>query len=290
MKTDSLETFLLTVDTGSMAEAARRLDMTAAAVAQQLHSLESEIGTALVKRVGRTVRVTEAGHRLLERVRSLVRDVNNLKALATIEEVSGELRLGSVNTAMDFLVPEAVARLLAAYPNLKIHIRSGSSFELFEAVRQEQVDLAVCVNPQFVLPKTYVWRVLHEEPLVALASKEFAGQEAHELLRTLPFIRYDRNHWGGQQVDRYLRAAGITPNERIELSKITTITTLVGRGLGIALVPSVVMPPDVKSRIAILPLPLPHKPRQLGVLWQRASIHEKLIRIFVKQIRSLTVL
>ncbi|MDR1709724.1 MAG: LysR family transcriptional regulator [Candidatus Accumulibacter sp.] len=289
MKTDFLETFLLTADTGSMAEAARRLDMTAAAVARQLRSLESEIGAPLVRRAGKTVRVTEAGHRLLERSRALVLEVGRLKALANLDEIGGELRLGSINTAMDFLVPETVARLLAAHPGLRIHIRSALSAELFEAVRQEQVDAAVCLYPQFALPKTFVWRLLREESLVALAPARFAGRDPHELLREQPFIRYDRNQWGGQQVDRYLRAAGIAPRERIELSKVMTIVTLVARGLGVAIVPHVIMPPDIRPQIVVLPLPLPHKPRQLGVLWRRASIREKLIRAFVGQIKSLSL-
>ena len=72
MKTSALQAFLLTVDTGSMAEASRRLNITAAAVAQQIHSLENEIGVELVMRAGKTVRPTEAGHRILARSRAFL--------------------------------------------------------------------------------------------------------------------------------------------------------------------------------------------------------------------------
>ena len=105
MKLVFLQTFLLTVDTGSMAEAARRLDMTAAAVAQQLRSLENDIGARLVRRVGKTVRPTDAGHRIIERARALVHDAAHMKALANLEDTSGELRIGAINTAMSFLIP-----------------------------------------------------------------------------------------------------------------------------------------------------------------------------------------
>jgi DNA-binding transcriptional LysR family regulator len=287
MRTNFLNAFLLTVDTGSMAEAARRLDVTAAAVAQQIRSLEAEMGIALVTRAGKTVRPTEAGHRVLERARALVRDAVNLKALANQDEMSGELRIGSINTALNFLLPDVLASLSEVYPDLRFYIQSALSSELFDAVQRGELDAAVCLHPQFVLPKTCGWQLLREEQLIALAPLRCTGRDPHELLRTMPFIRYDRNQWGGQQADRYLRKVGIVPQERFELSHLNAIITLVGRGLGVALVPDAVMPPGTMSNVAKLPLPIRTQPRQLGILWQRSSIHEKLIRIFVDQAKRL---
>lgn len=283
MKTDFLRAFLMTVDTGSMAEASRRLNITAAAVAQQIKSLEGEIGVALVTRVGKTVRPTEAGHRIIDRARTLIQDSANLKALANLGEVSGELRLGSINTAVESLVPEVVAQLVGIYPDLKFHIKPALSSELFNEVQSGEIDAAVCLHPMFGLPKTLMWRQLREEKLIALAPLELAGRDPHELLRTMPFIRFDRKQWGGQQVDNYLRITNIAPRERIELSHLTAIATLVGRGVGVALVPDTVMPTTITARIVRLQLPVATRPRQLGILWQRSSIHGKLINLFVNQ-------
>lgn len=287
MKTSFLQAFLLTVDTGSMAEASRRLNITAAAVAQQINSLENEIGVELVTRVGKTVRPTEAGYRILDRCRALLHDTANLKAIANLGEISGELRLGSINTAVESLVPEVIAQLVSNYPDLKFHIKSALSSELFDAVQHGDLDAAVCLHPQFSLPKTLVWQQLREEKLIAIVPLEMADHEPHELFKTMPFIRFDRKQWGGQQVDLYLQKANIIPRERVEISHLSAIATLVGRGLGVALVPDTVMPLSATSRVARLPLPLETKPRQLGILWQRSSIHGKLIDIFVNQAKIL---
>ena len=56
-----------------MAAAARLLNITPAAVAQQIRTLERQIGTPLIARAGRTVSVTEAGARILERARDILR-------------------------------------------------------------------------------------------------------------------------------------------------------------------------------------------------------------------------
>src|SRR5262249_22433959 len=91
-----LETFLAVVDRGSMAEVARRLNLTPAAVAQRLRALETEMGIALVVRSGHTVRPTDAGAAIVERVRKLVKDARDVKSLATSDVPAGELRLGAI--------------------------------------------------------------------------------------------------------------------------------------------------------------------------------------------------
>ena len=85
MDTRFLETFLMTVDNGSIAEAARRLNLTAAAVAKRIRALESEIGTVLVSRSGRTIRPTEAGVAIVQRARHFVSEARDFKSIAATE-------------------------------------------------------------------------------------------------------------------------------------------------------------------------------------------------------------
>jgi DNA-binding transcriptional LysR family regulator len=146
--TQFLHSFLLTVDAGSMSEAARRLDLTPAAVAQQIRALERELGTPLLARAGRTVGPTEAGHRLAERSRALLREFGNLKAAVNEEVATGELRIGAINTALLSLVPAALARFSNAHPQVRVMIQSGSSAELFEGVQRGDLDAAICLRPR----------------------------------------------------------------------------------------------------------------------------------------------
>ena len=94
MDTRFLESFVMVVEHGSVAEAARRLNLTAAAVAQRLRALENDIGTTLVARSGRTVRATEAGAAVLAQAQSLLREVRDLRTLANEQNFAGELSLG----------------------------------------------------------------------------------------------------------------------------------------------------------------------------------------------------
>src|SRR5690242_12157998 len=100
MDTKFLESFLIVAECGSVAEAARRLNMTPAAVAQRIRALETELGQVLVSRVGRTVRPTAAGLAVQRHGPVLVRTARDLRAIAAGDLPSGQLRLGATATAM----------------------------------------------------------------------------------------------------------------------------------------------------------------------------------------------
>ncbi|AGU51097.1 transcriptional regulator, LysR family [Variovorax paradoxus B4] len=288
METAYLQSFLLVVESGSMSEAARRLDLTPAAVAQQIRTLERELGAPLLARAGRTVQPTEAGHQLVQRARNLLREVGDIKALLGSDAAGGELLVGTINTAIHSLLPDILARFVKTHPGVKVFLQSGTTATLYKAVQQGDLDAAVCLYPPYVLAKTFDWSLLREEPLVLLAPSRLARRDPHELLRTSPLIRYDRNLGGGKQADRYLRTAGIVPQERFELSSLLAIAMMVDRGLGVSLVPDIASPLLDGQRVAKIALPLPSEPRRFGVLWQRASPRLRLIQGLVDSARMVT--
>ena len=268
-----------------MAAAARILDITPAAVAQQIRTLEREIGVALIGRVGRTVSVTEEGARILQKARELLRGVSDLRSIANEGAVSGELRLGACPTALAGMLPDVLARMVAAFPHINVFIQPGFSAELYRAVEQGDLDAAIVLQAPYELPKTCEWRLLREEPLVVLAPEALADRDPHELLATQPLIRYDRHQWGGRLADGYLRDAGIAPIERFELNALNAIAVMVDRGLGVSLVPDWARPWPEGLRVVRLPVPLPHEPRRIGLVWSRSSVRARLVRVLLEESR-----
>jgi DNA-binding transcriptional LysR family regulator len=197
MDTKFLNTFIEVVDSGSMAAAARKLNITPAAVAQQIRILERQLDAQLIKRAGRTVAVTEAGSRILERSRALLADVTDLHTVAVDNSIGGELRIGAGGTALTGIVPDILARTVKKFPKISIYIRTTLSIELHRAVEKNDLDAAFVLEAPFVLHKACCWQVLREETLVLLTPKHLAHRDAHELLSTQPLIRYDRKGWGG---------------------------------------------------------------------------------------------
>ncbi|MCJ0761648.1 LysR family transcriptional regulator [Variovorax terrae] len=278
-----LETFLLVAELGSIAEAARRLDLTPATVAQRLSALEATIGSKLVLRSGRTVRPTVAGLRVLPRAHAVLRELRDLKSAASETALpAGPLRLGATPTALTGIVPGVLKRWVEAYPQIEIYIEPGATTALHSRVMDGELDAAILVQPQFELPKTAAWHTLRREPLVLLTPSSLRVTDVLQTLAREPFIRYDRHVIGGRMADEYLSRKGIHPQVRFELDGIENIARLVAEGLGVSVLPDWPVVGLPSQAVAKWPLPRPRPVRTVGVLWLQATVRAPLVKAFVR--------
>lgn len=284
MDTRFLESFVAVVEFGSMAEAGRRLNLTAAGVAQRVRVLEADVGAALVKRVGRRVHPTDAGLAVFARARVLLQDVRALRQVAMTGTQLGELRLGAVSTAMTGILPKAMQGLQKTHPTVNIFVAPGTSMDLYERVLSGDLDAAIIVSPPFRLPKTCDWQLIRTEPLLLIRARALAPAEPRELLSTQPFIRYDRNHWGGRLAENYLRHCGIVPEERFELDALEAIAVMVDSGIGISLVPDWAPPWPASVDLVRTVIPGAAFARHIGLVWTRASSSLRTIEALLNQL------
>ena len=281
MDTRFLETFVTIADCGSIAEAARRLNLTPAALAQRLRALEADLGHSLVQRVGRTVQPTQSGLAVLRHAQAVIDGARDLRAIAADDQPAGQLRLGATASALTGLLPEVIEHLAARYPRLDYFIQPGASVDLYHGVLAGDLDAAVIVQPQFAMPKSTGWLTMRREPLVLIARQGMALDDPKQTLQTQPFIRYDRNQWGGQIVDRWLRQNGIKVREWLELDALDAIAALVSRGLGVAIVPD--WAPPWPAGLALEKRILPGGAmRQTGVVWNLSGARIAAVRAFVE--------
>src|SRR5712672_3368406 len=263
MDTRFLETFLMAVDNGSIAEAARRLNLTPAAVAKRIHILESEMGAVLFARSGRTIRPTEAAMAIVERARHVLGEVRDFTSIAATDRLTGELRVGAYQSALSGMLPDILALMKEKYPQIQVRLTRGISAELYRKVLDgDDLDAAIIAEPPFAIPKSCDWRLLREEP----------------------FIRLDRNLWPGRLVDSYLRQVGIRPREFFEIDGAEAIAVMVDRGLGVSLMPDWAPPWPEGLSLAKLPVPDASSfARRVGLVWARASLRLRLVHAFLEQ-------
>jgi len=278
-----LECFVQVVERGSIAEAARYLDMPPASLAQRLKALEASLGGPLVMRAGRTVRPTVAGDRILPYARRILAETRDMRSAASSTDLpQGPLRLGATPSSLAGILPRVLQDWAARHPQIEIYIEPGATATLYEHLMDGELDAAVLVHPRFALPKTCGWRSLRDEKLVLLAPR---GQKVTDVLATAaqqPFIRYDRNAVAGRMADDYLKSHGIRPRVRFELDGIAPIVQMVASGLGVSVLPD--SPPHGGGEPGLrrwpLPAPCPH--RTVGVLWQRSTVRSRLAEAFVQ--------
>jgi DNA-binding transcriptional LysR family regulator len=281
MESRFLETFIMVADSGSIAETARRLNITAAGVAQRIRALESEFGSRLLIRSGQRVRPTEAGIAILADSRRIIADLRDLKSIAANDRPAGELRFGATGSATSGLLPAILSLLTEEFPQIEVRMISGNGAELYQKMTNGELDAAIIPQPPFVIPKVFDWRTLREEHLVVVAPGSVRARDPHAILESEPFIRPRRNSWVGQLVDGYLRQAGIRPRERFELDTLEAIVVMVDQGLGVTLVHDWAPPWPEGLSVRKIPIPANSFGRRLGLIWTRASPRVRLVRAFL---------
>jgi DNA-binding transcriptional LysR family regulator len=285
MDTRFVETFLMAVDTGSIAEAARRLNVTAAAAAKRIRALESEIGARLVARSGRTIRPTEAGTAIVSRARSFLSEARDFKSIAATDRPSGQLHLGAFQSALTGLLPDILALMEKAYPQIDVRITRGTSALLYRRLLDGgDLDAAIIARPPFAIPKSFDWQLLREEPLIVLTRAPAPARKAQAVLASEPFIRLNRGtSFEGRLIDSYLRKYAIRPRERFEIDSIEAIAVMVDRGLGVSLLPDWARPWPESLSLAKIPIPDPSFARRIGLVWPRTSLRRRLVHAFLEQ-------
>ncbi len=246
-------------------------------IAQQMKALEADIGTELLMRVGRTVKPTVVGARIVEQARDLLQNVQDLRSAASDTGLpAGPLRLGATPTALMGLLPPILRRWMSAYPATQIYIEPGTSATLLQRVMSGQLDAAIVVHPTFALHKTCAWEPLREEPLIMLTPSEMKVQDVFITAAREPFILYDRNVVAGKMADDYLRRNNVRPKVRFELDGIEHIAQLVAEGFGVSILPDwpLLGPPDPRTKRWKLPAPCPS--REVGLVWLRHSTRSPL--------------
>jgi DNA-binding transcriptional LysR family regulator len=143
MDIDALRSFLAFVETGSFTRAARQICRTQSAFSAQMRKLEEEVGTALFKKEGRHLKLSDAGIRLSTHAKQLIAVHDD--ALRQLKSYQGKrpLRLGCPEDYNDVILPKMIAALQHAEPTCSIQIYNEPSVRLRQLLDQGTLDGAI---------------------------------------------------------------------------------------------------------------------------------------------------
>jgi DNA-binding transcriptional LysR family regulator len=239
-----LKVFRVVADNLNYRRAADELHITQPAVTAQIRSLEESLGIALFDRVGRETNLTIAGTTLLQYVRQIEAIAND--AIAALAPFGGleepELSIGASHTIADYLLPTLLPQLLRKWPKLRIHVTSGSTNDVLQALTLHQVGIALIEAPAH-RPDLKI-EAFGEDELTLIvkpdhrwAMKPFIS--AVELVQE-PIILREVGSGMRHFVEEYLEENGILRQQLqtfIDIDSTEGIVSSVEAGLGIGFVP-----------------------------------------------------
>ncbi|GAC15721.1 LysR family transcriptional regulator [Aliiglaciecola lipolytica] len=145
MNTKQLQYFLITVQKGSIAAAARELDIAQPAISQQLANLEREMSAVLFERSFRGVSLTKAGQIFLKHAETITKNINEakLELQQIISNHSGTVRVGMLPSIGNVLSMPLIAEVNRYHPHIKLDISTGPSYAVKEWLKTNQLDIAL---------------------------------------------------------------------------------------------------------------------------------------------------
>jgi len=229
---------------GSLTRAAENLHLSQSALSVQIRQLEGRLGHDLFERRSRQLHLTEAGRIALDHADAIFAGGEEL--LATLDQ-SGQtrqpLRVGSLATlSRNFQI--GFLRPLLGRPDVEVILRSGGAAELLQALADLHLDV-VLVNqaPQRDAVTPFVTHHLAEQRLSLVTADPSLPREAPlaELLEARPVILPTRENSIRVAFDALLDRLGVRPQIAAEVDDMAMMRLLAREGLGLAVVPPIVI-------------------------------------------------
>nr|WP_246060080.1 LysR family transcriptional regulator [Herbidospora galbida] len=237
--------------TGSLTAAAKELHYAQPSVSHHLARLEAETGAKLLQRVGRGVRLTDAGQLLAERAAEILGRLDSAAAEleALIQLRAGRVRLAAFPSALGTFVPEAGVRLAESYPGVELHIVEAEPPEALAMIRAGEADVAVVFGYGLGEDPDIRTRHLFDDPghLVYLDGSALKDHRDGQWIA------------GCERCRRHLldvcAKEGFTPNITFTTDDYVAVQAMVAAGLGAALLPSLALRAHRNPKVRTAELP-----------------------------------
>ncbi|HTV04535.1 MAG TPA: hydrogen peroxide-inducible genes activator [Acidobacteriaceae bacterium] len=228
-------------ETGSFSRAAERCHVAQPSLSQQVLKLEEDLGAKLFDRLGRSVRLTEAGRAFLPHARSILHQMDAARAgvVDKRNDVRGAVAAGVIPTIAPYLMPRYTADFAKKYPEARLRIVEETTPVLVESLRNLSIDIAVLALP--LRHKEFELFPLGTEPLFAVLPKDHPRASAKSLslkdLRGEQFVMLRDGHCFRDLSIAACARARITPRIAFESGQFSSLLGMVAAGVGITFVP-----------------------------------------------------
>lgn len=243
MENRNLFTFRRVCELNSITKAAEQLGYAQSTVTAQIKLLENELGTKLFERYGNTIRITDAGAKLLEYSNEIFRITDRfLDAMHEDEETAGSLRIAAVDSVCMTVLPQILKRFMKKYPKVNTKIISGVTDELKQYLACGKADIAFVLD--FNKPSDELELLLEKKIrlgfFIAADALRLPGKIAIEELRKHKFVLTEANCQYRKRVEAFFEMNGIEPEILMESASTEAILKIVAAGFGITYLPEIV--------------------------------------------------
>jgi DNA-binding transcriptional LysR family regulator len=246
MELADLRIFRSVVQEGGVTRAAEKLNRVQSNVTTRVRQLEADLGVQLFIREGKKLHLSPEGKLLLDYADRLLDLAQEARDALQDAKPRGRLRLGSMESTASVRLPVPMNEYLSRYPEVSLELRIGTPRELAPAVRAGELDAALVAEPIADAPFEKI--PLYDEELVIIASANHPPIKSPSDVNGRPVLAFEAGCPYRQRMEDWFAGSGEMSDRVIETSSYHAILGCAVAGMGISMVPRIVLKtfPDVK--------------------------------------------
>jgi LysR family transcriptional regulator, hydrogen peroxide-inducible genes activator len=289
MELQQLRYVCAVADTGNFSRAAERCQVAQPSLSQQILKLEQDLGAKLFDRLGRSVRITEAGRAFIPRARAILEQMDSARSsvAANNADLRGAVAVGVIPTVAPYLMPSYTAGFAKKYPDAKLRIVEDTTSILIEALRDLSIDVAILALP--LRHKDLEVFPIRTEPLFAALHANHPRASAKSLavrdLRGESFVMLRDGHCFRDLSMGACTHARITPNIAFESGQFSSLLGMVAAGVGVSLIPEMAI--DRNAGCRYVRLTDNHATRTIVAAVVRGRSFNPVQRAFLTELKTL---
>lgn len=288
MEIRQLRYFLDIAQTEHLTQSAQNLFVTPSTLSHGLRLLEQELGMSLFDRLGRGLKLSQAGEEFRVYATRALKEVEaGRMALADLNGLrSGRLTIGAFPTFLNTVVPATVAAFSRAYPGVMVVVRDLRAGPIEEQLLSGELDLGIAFHP--ATHEEIETEPLFDERLLVVVgpAHPLAGRRsiAMRALSRVPLALLPRSFATRRMIDEGLRSVGVKVDVRVEMDSVESLLGVCRHGDLASIVPerAARQAPDLYA----LSLSAPQLVRHAGILWRRGASRNAAAREFAALLRQ----
>ena len=289
MNLRSLKYLLAVADHRHFGKAANICFVSQPTLSMQLKKLEDELGVKLFERNNKNVFVTDIGQEIVDRVRYVIKDLDQIVKLAKAsrDPFSGELKIGVIPTLAPYLLPKIIPNLAKAYPQLSLYLIEEQTEKIVTKLKQGELDLLILALPidhdAFHAEPLFNENFLLAVPPNHVLAKLKTVKPSHLVDQDLMLL--EEGHCLRDQALEICDSVGAQEAGHFQATSLETIRQMVAAGVGITLIPELACHKNNKN-ICYIPFKNPQPTRSIGMVWRKTTAREVLLNDIVKKVKA----
>jgi DNA-binding transcriptional LysR family regulator len=262
-----LQSFTVVAEFMNFRLAAEALGRTQPAITAQIHQLESYLGTSLLERTTRTVRLTPAGEHLLERAKKVLSQTEQLVTDMRLTRYSAtnQIMVALAPTIAANLIPGSLAHFEKSNPQVRVLISEHLGPEMFAALQSNDVEFGI--GPYRRSPQGLTFDTIFQQPLYLIVHKTHQlatrGHARLTDLTELQLLCAAPGTTAREVLDHALMTHGLIIQPRYEALQYQTLFVLASSHLGATVMP--VVNPELLEAMSLVALPFEDFPMQRAI-------------------------